>query len=84
MCLGWERHGANPINKLLVILWGARTYTKHDTRIASLEGPAVVSINLFVRSIATISDIKMVSPETAAESGTGRNATNTPKKHLPI
>lgn len=29
--------------------------------IKSLDGPAVVRINLFVRSIATISDIKMVS-----------------------
>lgn len=29
------------------------------------DGPAVVRINLFVRSIATISDIKMVSGEAA-------------------
>lgn len=28
------------------------------------DGPAVVNINLFVRSITTISDIKMVSKET--------------------
>lgn len=26
-----------------------------------LDGPAIVRVNLFVRSIATISDIKMVS-----------------------
>ncbi|KAG5679651.1 hypothetical protein PVAND_009206 [Polypedilum vanderplanki] len=39
---------------------------KYDARIRpsginGTDGPAVVRINLFVRSIATISDIKMVS-----------------------
>lgn len=29
--------------------------------IVQTDGPAIVRINLFVRSIATISDIKMVS-----------------------
>ena len=32
-----------------------------------LDGPAIVRVNLFVRSIATISDIKMVSIENAKQ-----------------
>uniref|UniRef100_A0A1I8MFG8 Uncharacterized protein n=1 Tax=Musca domestica TaxID=7370 RepID=A0A1I8MFG8_MUSDO len=40
---------------------------KYDARIRpsginGTDGPAIVRINLFVRSIMTISDIKMVSP----------------------
>lgn len=58
----------NNINKPLIVLWGARTHQKHET-LAPVEGPAVVRINLFVRSIATISDIKMVSPVSCAAQG---------------
>lgn len=43
-----------------------------------LDGPAIVRVNLFVRSIATISDIKMVSitliKPSLLKTATGRNS----------
>lgn len=39
----------------------------HKHTFSNTTGPAIVRINLFVRSIATISDIKMVSGDDATD-----------------
>lgn len=54
--------GVVKINPWIVLFSGVHGQMANSRELSTFEGPAVVSINLFVRSIATISDIKMVSP----------------------
>lgn len=60
-CLG-QREGYRAMLWLYIVLSLLDVYnTECDVLSITPDGPAIVRVNLFVRSIATISDIKMVS-----------------------